>query len=411
MARGDFDTILTECLERLAQGESAKACLARYPQHAADLGPALAAAEALAQLGTYRLPGRAREAGRLRIRRALVESNRKARPSSAGRWARGLAGALAIFLIVAAFANLVRASWPGDWAYPYRLAAERLPARMAAQPARRVEAELHVADRRLADLESALARSATIGQSLQALLASDAAAVDAAQALPVRDQEMVAARLAIHAAALDRLAQVASNATVRAALADAAGQIRRLASGPAPAALPSPAPSPELTPAVTEREGVPTVEVARPTPAPTTPGTPTTTATATHSPEPVPTVRAIGGPTPLPTATLLPASATPTARPTLAPRETEATHTPGAPEETETPKVEESETPEIDETETSGDSSGPGPGPTRTPDPDDDSGPGGGNSGPGRTPNASGDGPSNVGTPSPSGIDSDGQSD
>jgi len=37
----EFDNILDELLERLVQGESIEACLAQYPEHAAELEPLL----------------------------------------------------------------------------------------------------------------------------------------------------------------------------------------------------------------------------------------------------------------------------------------------------------------------------------------------------------------------------------
>jgi hypothetical protein len=128
MARGEYDAILAECLDRLARGESVAACLARYPQHAAELGPALAAAAALTRIGAYRMPEPARTQAKARMRRALAA--RDAGPAKLWRtgWARGLAVAAFALLLVALVGTAAAGSRPGDWAYPFRSAAERAAA-------------------------------------------------------------------------------------------------------------------------------------------------------------------------------------------------------------------------------------------------------------------------------------------
>ena len=52
--------ILNRCLEEIAAGETIGACLARYPEHAAELGPLLAMA---GELGTLEQGRRVKEGG------------------------------------------------------------------------------------------------------------------------------------------------------------------------------------------------------------------------------------------------------------------------------------------------------------------------------------------------------------
>jgi hypothetical protein len=300
MPASDFDAILTECLERLASGESVAACLARYPQHAPQLGPMLAAAESLRQLGALRMPVSSRLRAQARMRRALVDANGKRAPGSpwwTRGWFRGLAGLAAVLALVLALSNVLAASRPGDWGYSLRAAAERVPAQVVRSPEMRAYAELRVADARLMDLERVVTSGGdAIEPVLDALLASDEAAAQGVEPLSDAARGAVAGRIRGHADALAGLSRFAAETPVQAALAQAGRRLTALAAGlqptapqPRPALDPTSAaptvgpsltwtPAPEVTRPTATRTPSPTSpSTAAPTASPTAPATPTTT--------------------------------------------------------------------------------------------------------------------------------------
>ena len=102
-----LEDALAACLDDLARGASPAQCLARFPEHAAELAPLLrVAARTQAQpLPALSLGGRVR--GRERMHAALAQ--RTAGPGWLRAWVGGLAG-LAVLLVLAAGVWL---SWPG----------------------------------------------------------------------------------------------------------------------------------------------------------------------------------------------------------------------------------------------------------------------------------------------------------
>ena len=173
----DLTTILDDGLERLARGESRAEVLARYPDAASELAPALDAAVALQALAGQRLT----DAQRLRAKVTLRETLAARRPAPGAFWGRlrllPSALLLAFLLIGAASFSAVAFSQPGDVAYPIRVAVERAPALVKFTPESQADAELDAADRRLDDLEHHLA---TFGWAhpvaLEALLEGEAVA-------------------------------------------------------------------------------------------------------------------------------------------------------------------------------------------------------------------------------------------
>ncbi len=102
-----FEDALAICLDDLSRGASPAECLARFPEHAAELAPLLqVAARTQAQsLPALSLRGRVR--GRERMHAALAQP--VAGPGWVRAWAGGVAG-LAFLLVLAAGIWL---SWPG----------------------------------------------------------------------------------------------------------------------------------------------------------------------------------------------------------------------------------------------------------------------------------------------------------
>ena len=200
----ELTSILGRCLEEIAAGETTGACLARYPEHAAELGPLLAMAGELGTLGQYKLSEAARVRAKAQLRRA--EATRRDQHATPKGWLRpgsflmprAAAGLAFTLICVLLMAGMVAASGPGDLAYGLRVAAERIPARLSPNPETRARAELGIASRRLADLDRTMrSQDQELDErTVSALLVSVGAAAEMATTLsePVRAE--VAARVA-----------------------------------------------------------------------------------------------------------------------------------------------------------------------------------------------------------------------
>lgn len=324
--------ILDDCLQRIQAGETIAGCLARYPDQAADLAPMLAVAAQLARL-TGQQPSadqRSRTMARLRQEAASQRARQRSRGESG--WLAPLAGVrrlavvavVAILLLAAVSAGVVASSRPGQAAYELRVIVERAPALVSFDPAVRTAAELSLADRRLDDLQSYLARAGQVQPAaLRAMLASDRAAARHALQAGQLQRVQVAERLARRARLLAELADVAVDPTAARALAAAARETRllaeRLRAGPAgEAPLPG-------QPA----GGAPDAQTATPAPVhtPTPSATPSATATATPTATATATVTPSRPPQPAPSAAGW--AATPTASATAA-APAEPDQTPGS---------------------------------------------------------------------------------
>lgn len=263
----NLTTILDDCLTRLAAGESVAQCLARYPEAAPMLAPMLAAAEQARAFSAVRLS----EGQRLRAKVALREelATQQARRHQTAfplgvAWPRWRFAPLAALLAVVLFSTVafsaVAATQPGDLAYPARIAVERATVWFQFSASGRVAAELALAERRLAEVMRA---GKVHPVTLEALLRSDAAAIERAESLTEAERAEVAARVAKHADELAQLAAQSADPGVSAALIQAAGEAETLASRlvvvvPAPANTPtataslwptqSPTPQPSSTP-------------------------------------------------------------------------------------------------------------------------------------------------------------------
>ena len=173
-----FAHILGRCLDRIAAGDQAEACLANYPEHAADLAPLLAAATEMSALRGYTISS----AGRQRVRAQILDAEilrNEHRAAPKWRWlglvprvsrlATGFAVALLCVVVTTA---AVAASQPGDLAYGVRVAAERVPALFVREPEGRARAELGIAERRLGDLDRTRESQETDERAVAALLNS-----------------------------------------------------------------------------------------------------------------------------------------------------------------------------------------------------------------------------------------------
>jgi hypothetical protein len=154
----ELDTIVEECLSDILRGESTLAqCLARYPEHAANLKPILQAA-----LLTHKLKAPQMSAQRVQAldQQLRAQMHKQARPTQRSNKVRvwqpfaRLAAAvlMTLVLVFASGAGLVFASantLPGDTLYPVKRAWEGVKLTVAAFVGRQDEVWLEVAKARL----------------------------------------------------------------------------------------------------------------------------------------------------------------------------------------------------------------------------------------------------------------------
>ncbi len=210
--------ILDDCLQRLQAGETIAGCLARHPDHAADLAPMLAVAAQLNRLAGQTPSSAQRQRALARLSQEAATQRVNWRSQKQPHWlttvfaVRRLAAATAVILalLVIFSAGAVAASQPGQPAYELRVIVERAPALVAFKPAARVAVELEVADRRQADLQAYLTQAGVLDTTaLRAMLAGDQAAAKRALAGAEHERLPVIERLTVRAGLLAELAESA----------------------------------------------------------------------------------------------------------------------------------------------------------------------------------------------------------
>jgi hypothetical protein len=327
----NLTTILDDCLQRLAAGESVAQCLARYPEAAPELAPMLAAAEQVRAFSAVRLSQGQRLRAKVALREELATQGMRRKQAALPigmSWPRWRLAPLAALLAVVLFSTVafsaVAASKPGDPAYPVRVAVERAPVWFQFSAHGRIAAELALADRRLAE---ATREGAAHPVAIAALLRSDAEAIRRAEALSAADRAQVAARVTAHAAELEKLAAQSSQPELGASLLQAAAQAQALASrwdvidGPDSAPTATASMTPTRTPVPTNTA----VPVVAPTLSVTPSAAPAVPTLVVPTVLPVPTVPRVVAPT-APAMTAAPTSIsteTTTPRRTVDPRRTD----------------------------------------------------------------------------------------
>ena len=283
--------ILGRCLDQIAAGETAAACLAQHPEQAAELAPLLAMAGELGSLRDCRLSEAARQRARAGLLRAQVARNKsRVTPwwqSGAFGVSRLVAGLTMALFCVILTTGMVAASRPGGAAYPLRVLIERTPVLLKTTAAAKATTELRIADRRLTDLASYLAaKDAIEPAAVAALLAGDQAAAAEAEALPEAERVQAASHVAAHAAALARLAQSARQPSASTALHAAAVEAESLAEDIERGVRSGPAARPTLDAGPAETRSAPVIveppAMVTPTPEPQASETPTVTPSPTN---------------------------------------------------------------------------------------------------------------------------------
>ena len=151
-----FDDILNDCLERMAAGETPGRCVRRYPEHADELEPLLAAAASASRAAAAAVVRpEARAAGLARLNRAIAERAARRRPrvpflsSPLGKPA--ILGFVLVMLFAVAAGGTSMASEeavPGDPLYWVKTTKETLTLRMSGSDIARAHTHARLAGER-----------------------------------------------------------------------------------------------------------------------------------------------------------------------------------------------------------------------------------------------------------------------
>ncbi len=165
----DLDLALEDCLDRLARGESLEDCLARHPEHSAQLRPLLEASARLERSAGAISPSPAfRAAARTRLH-AHMRTNPRRKPAFAfGVLAPAWRLAFTLLVFAALFAVsgtvLAQSALPGGPLYGWKLASEQAWRAFSPDP---LAADLVLAERRKQELLALHADPAARAVALQ----------------------------------------------------------------------------------------------------------------------------------------------------------------------------------------------------------------------------------------------------
>lgn len=167
--RRAFADILDECLERvLRRGETADACVADYPEHAAELRELLATALAVQRATAFTPSTDAKRAARLRLHDRLDRLQRRqgfgigrAFPALAMGHRLAVTAVVLVLALVLGSTGTVLASsdsLPGDALYPVKRVAERTRLILAVTEGQEADVHARLLDRRTRELAAVTTR-------------------------------------------------------------------------------------------------------------------------------------------------------------------------------------------------------------------------------------------------------------
>jgi hypothetical protein len=197
----DPESVLNDCLDRLARGDTLVACLFSYPAEADWLAPLLSMAARLQAPDGPTLPVGAFSAGEARLlaQAAALRARQKEMPPTrrmampgllvgARRLVAAVMASLVLLLGVlsAGTVSAASSSLPGSPLYPVKRATEALISSLAPTPQLKTRVHLAWADRRLREIEAVTERGAVADDTLLADLEweTDRALAAAEQAGP-----------------------------------------------------------------------------------------------------------------------------------------------------------------------------------------------------------------------------------
>ena len=160
-----LDSVLDRSIDRLDE-EDPESILRDYPQSRNSLAPMLHIADALRDLEQVSMPSAAKQAGRERLRKAVLARQRR-RPRSALANGMRMAAWVAVFLFVCtgAIGGLTRASantLPDEPLYSWKRATERVWLGTQTTTERKVTVSLALADRRVDEMKRLYQRSGRV---------------------------------------------------------------------------------------------------------------------------------------------------------------------------------------------------------------------------------------------------------
>ena len=122
----ELELILDSCLSQIEEGEaSIDECLARYPEHAAQLHPLLKAATKLARARDVMPDPQYRMRARSQLN-AFMQQNPQRKRVSPVLWRFSIAFATVIMLFLASGTAFAQQALPGDTLYDWKLTSEHL---------------------------------------------------------------------------------------------------------------------------------------------------------------------------------------------------------------------------------------------------------------------------------------------
>jgi hypothetical protein len=226
-----IEDILDRCLERIAAGEDASACLRDEPQHADTLAPLLRAAVELRGWEPPRLPDATRRAARAAAHATLARQSKSnaRRPAirSLSLWRFAIAVAVVVAMLSVGTVNTTMGgrSLPGDTLYTWKRAKEQITLALATNPGQRAQLHTEIAARRLQELEFLVdtghaVDSAVVDEILSSLLEHAERAIEEnGQAPEVSVAPMVSHILAETRKTIPQIAALAQGAALEAVLA------------------------------------------------------------------------------------------------------------------------------------------------------------------------------------------------
>jgi hypothetical protein len=127
MNLNDFDAILEDCIEQIAEGEtSLDECLLSYPEYAEELAPVLLAATALKRARDIEPSPFLRRRIRAELNHAMKSKPVRQNPLPTGFWRLALNIAVLVFALITTNTVFAQGALPGESLYNWKLTSERI---------------------------------------------------------------------------------------------------------------------------------------------------------------------------------------------------------------------------------------------------------------------------------------------
>ena len=220
-----FEDILSECIDRVLQGETVEQCLAGYPEQARELEPLLRTAVAAREASAVESRPEFKAQVRYQIHSRLSAGGRKTAQKGmpvlgwVPRWA--VVVAVMFLVILLAGSSTVAASstsMPDDTLYPVKLATENVRLRLNRTNMGKARLHVTLADRRIQEIAYKNSRAlGEVGEAAKNLKGSPLAALFLAGSKEIaylarkgdaERVERIASRLAAHLDAVRRLIEL-----------------------------------------------------------------------------------------------------------------------------------------------------------------------------------------------------------